>query len=236
MLPFFNMEGKKLIKSKSGFRMVAVDETRTSPLFINEPLWTPDKEATNCRRCSVKFGFTTRKHHCRRCGFIYCNKCSERMLDLPRMCFIDPVRICLNCEEETKQENRFFQHDLKVLMNGALFILNNNKSSDLLLHCKLSLDHRTLVFEGSQLNPILLDEITYLCVETDQKSGKSNLEITYTEEGQVEKISFCTTKDIQERQAGNEWMKAMKQAFRFTTNKVRCSWDQNSSSSSLLSS
>uniref|UniRef100_T1HI92 Uncharacterized protein n=1 Tax=Rhodnius prolixus TaxID=13249 RepID=T1HI92_RHOPR len=52
---------KKLIKSKSGLRIVTEKEEQRSPFIIQEPQWVPDKEATNCTNCSVKFGFTTRK-------------------------------------------------------------------------------------------------------------------------------------------------------------------------------
>ena len=35
---------KKLLKSKSGLKIVAVDETTQSPFVLVEPLWAPDHE------------------------------------------------------------------------------------------------------------------------------------------------------------------------------------------------
>lgn len=37
--------------------------------------WKKDRESTSCEHCEVSFGLLRRKHHCRRCGGIYCNDC-----------------------------------------------------------------------------------------------------------------------------------------------------------------
>ncbi|KAI8366679.1 FYVE zinc finger-domain-containing protein [Radiomyces spectabilis] len=39
--------------------------------------WEADLEAKECRRCSRRFGLLVRRHHCRRCGLIVCDKCSS---------------------------------------------------------------------------------------------------------------------------------------------------------------
>lgn len=158
---------KKLIRSKSGLRIVVADDGHRSPFVIEEPQWTPDKEVSHCTKCNVKFGFTTRKHHCRRCGQIYCAACCDEKLGLPRMCFIDPVRVCHDCTPATINENMFFECHLKTLTDGACFTLSrpssdcDDKNS---LHlkvddnaydddayipvlCKLSQDHRFLIFD-----------------------------------------------------------------------------------------
>eukprot|EP01083_Nonionella_stella_P107156 310046_1 len=41
------------------------------------PVWVPDSHVTNCSICMEKFTFTTRKHHCRKCGGVVCSKCSK---------------------------------------------------------------------------------------------------------------------------------------------------------------
>lgn len=38
--------------------------------------WQKSSSATSCTKCQKKFSLTTRKHHCRECGKIYCSKCS----------------------------------------------------------------------------------------------------------------------------------------------------------------
>ena len=58
------------------------------------------------------------QHHCRRCGRIYCNKCVNQKLPLPRLSFVDPVRMCSNCANTTIKENEFFDKHLRILTNG----------------------------------------------------------------------------------------------------------------------
>lgn len=41
-------------------------------------LWRPDSSAAQCIRCTTNFGFLTRRHHCRRCGNIFCDNCSSQ--------------------------------------------------------------------------------------------------------------------------------------------------------------
>lgn len=51
--------------------------------------WQPDAEAPNCNLCSVAFSMLRRRHHCRRCGKIFCSDCAPRANKSFRLC-----RIC----------------------------------------------------------------------------------------------------------------------------------------------
>ena len=44
---------KKLVRSKSGLRMVTVDERIQSPLMMSEPQWTPDSSVSFVGLCTV---------------------------------------------------------------------------------------------------------------------------------------------------------------------------------------
>lgn len=39
--------------------------------------WIPDDLVHLCPTCARSFGLLQRKHHCRLCGAIMCNKCSQ---------------------------------------------------------------------------------------------------------------------------------------------------------------
>jgi len=43
-------------------------------------VWVPDSHSKVCKICSDKFTFVNRRHHCRRCGILCCNKCSKYKL------------------------------------------------------------------------------------------------------------------------------------------------------------
>uniref|UniRef100_A0A8C3U3U8 RUN and FYVE domain containing 2 n=1 Tax=Catharus ustulatus TaxID=91951 RepID=A0A8C3U3U8_CATUS len=58
-------------------------------------VWLKDKEATHCKLCEKEFSLSKRKHHCRNCGEIFCNACSDNELPLPSS--PKPVRVCDSC-------------------------------------------------------------------------------------------------------------------------------------------
>ncbi|CAH2040502.1 unnamed protein product, partial [Iphiclides podalirius] len=59
------------------------------------PNWTSDKDAVACAACAKEFNIARRKHHCRRCGQIFCAACSEKTVALPGN--TKPVRVCDTC-------------------------------------------------------------------------------------------------------------------------------------------
>lgn len=113
--------GKRLVKSKSGLKIVCQHDRESAPWDMAEPHWTLDKEVTTCLGCQAKFDFIKRKHHCRRCGHIFCNKCCGSKVQFHRMGFVDPVRVCTPCATVTKQEEDFFNTHLKLLFAGVTF-------------------------------------------------------------------------------------------------------------------
>ncbi|KAK9706573.1 hypothetical protein RND81_07G136000 [Saponaria officinalis] len=69
--------------------------------------WVVD--ASHCQSCSSQFTFLNRKHHCRRCGGIFCNTCTQHRMVL-RGQGDSPVRICEPCkklEEAARFELRY---------------------------------------------------------------------------------------------------------------------------------
>ncbi|MGH0131798.1 UNVERIFIED_CONTAM: hypothetical protein FKN15_059900 [Acipenser sinensis] len=58
-------------------------------------VWLKDKDATRCKLCEKEFSISRRKHHCRNCGEIFCNSCSDNELPLPAS--PKPVRVCDTC-------------------------------------------------------------------------------------------------------------------------------------------
>ncbi|KAK7878878.1 hypothetical protein WMY93_034244, partial [Mugilogobius chulae] len=67
-------DGKKLVRSSSGLRMVPENGAFHSPFSLDEPRWVPDRECSRCMQCDTKFDFIRRKRvnvclfTLRRCG------------------------------------------------------------------------------------------------------------------------------------------------------------------------
>eukprot|EP01119_Soliformovum_irregulare_P009808 TRINITY_DN2363_c0_g1_i3.p1 TRINITY_DN2363_c0_g1~~TRINITY_DN2363_c0_g1_i3.p1 ORF type:complete len:346 (+),score=85.00 TRINITY_DN2363_c0_g1_i3:45-1082(+) len=62
------------------------------------PVWIPDDNTRECSECHVEFTTLTRRHHCRGCGKIFCEKCCHHWLLLPEgFNYTDPTRTCYPC-------------------------------------------------------------------------------------------------------------------------------------------
>lgn len=71
----------------------------SSSAFLG-PRWMPDEESNCCIKCQVVFDWMIRRHHCRHCGVIFCDKCSHQRCLLPANFEIrDPQRVCESCFE-----------------------------------------------------------------------------------------------------------------------------------------
>ncbi|XP_041132686.1 zinc finger FYVE domain-containing protein 21 isoform X2 [Polyodon spathula] len=161
-------DGKKLVRSPSGLRMIPENGAFSSPFSLDEPQWVPDKECPRCMQCDTKFDFLTRKHHCRRCGKCFCDKCCSKKVLLPRMCFVDPVRQCAECSLVSQKEMEFYDKQIKVLMNGANFTvtLGTSEKSESMV-CRLSNNHRYLFLDGDSHLEIELSRVSSFQILTE---------------------------------------------------------------------
>lgn len=59
--------------------------------------WVKDEGGDSCSGCTVRFSLTERRHHCRNCGQLFCQKCSRFQSEIKRLKISSPVRVCQNC-------------------------------------------------------------------------------------------------------------------------------------------
>lgn len=66
------------------------------PQMDNTPEW--DKGGKSCILCDKAFGVFSRKHHCRNCGRLVCEACSQNKLILSLEGYSGtPQRVCTGC-------------------------------------------------------------------------------------------------------------------------------------------
>ncbi|KAK0398225.1 hypothetical protein QR680_002483 [Steinernema hermaphroditum] len=78
----------------SGVSFPAMREADAMFLSESAPEWA-DGEV--CFRCRTQFGLITRKHHCRACGQVFCDRCSSKQMILPNFGIEKMVRVCDTC-------------------------------------------------------------------------------------------------------------------------------------------
>ncbi|VDP04911.1 unnamed protein product [Soboliphyme baturini] len=78
------------------------------------PEWVDDDR---CHRCQTQFTLINRKHHCRNCGQIFCDKCSSRYIPLPHIGIERDVRVCETCfDKEPSEEQLREAEELQLAM------------------------------------------------------------------------------------------------------------------------
>lgn len=65
-----------------------------SSVFLDSQ-WMDSKQVKECASCQQLFSLTRRKHHCRLCGNVFCQACSDNKMELASSS--KPARVCDTC-------------------------------------------------------------------------------------------------------------------------------------------
>jgi len=233
-----NPGGKRLANSKSGLKIVSSRSCDTSPWELAEPQWVLDSEVSACTNCESKFTFLNRRHHCRRCGKIFCKNCTPFKVNLHRMAFVDPVRLCKPCSEITKIEEEFFTNQIKVLFEGAPFHVTTVRSpmsspdsalgdppsfssdslgieTPKLFNCKLTTDQRYLAFnrldenEDESLEPLEVGKILTMEPVIDEKKQPGSINLKVRINSEEELAIVLASPPEPSRKPSVQWLSAL---------------------------
>ncbi|XP_059623767.1 uncharacterized protein LOC132266802 [Cornus florida] len=105
--------------------------------------WVVD--ASHCQGCSSQFTFINRKHHCRRCGGLFCNSCTQQRI-LLRGQGDSPVRICEPCKKLEEAARFELRHGNKNRSGRGSKL--TSRSDDEVLNQILGNDGKGLVSSG----------------------------------------------------------------------------------------
>ncbi|XP_043375249.1 RUN and FYVE domain-containing protein 2 isoform X6 [Dermochelys coriacea] len=86
---------KEISRKEKQLSKLKIEDIKEANKALQGQVWLKDKEATHCKLCEKEFSLSKRKHHCRNCGEIFCNACSDNELPLPSS--PKPVRVCDSC-------------------------------------------------------------------------------------------------------------------------------------------
>lgn len=82
------------IMKVEGYKFPAVTDMTDTFKSEKAPTWS---EGDECSNCQSEFSLLQRKHHCRACGGIFCNKCSNKQAIIPQFGIEKEVRVCDKC-------------------------------------------------------------------------------------------------------------------------------------------
>ncbi|XP_047145989.1 early endosome antigen 1 isoform X2 [Hydra vulgaris] len=95
-----NETNKKLEQSVAGLQELGQEyqNLQVRQVMLSNRQWADDSYANSCKKCNKQFNLTTRKHHCRHCGMIFCGTCSQYSAVIASN--KNPVRVCETCSIE----------------------------------------------------------------------------------------------------------------------------------------
>ncbi|RDY01537.1 1-phosphatidylinositol-3-phosphate 5-kinase FAB1B, partial [Mucuna pruriens] len=82
---------------------------RSEPANVSRDFWMPDQSCRVCYECDLQFTLFNRKHHCRLCGRIFCNKCTANSVPAPfsnqtnSWDELEKIRVCNYCYKQWEQ-------------------------------------------------------------------------------------------------------------------------------------
>ncbi|KAK8664837.1 hypothetical protein V6N13_084610 [Hibiscus sabdariffa] len=156
---------------------------------------TWEVDASHCQGCSSQFTFINRKHHCRRCGGIFCNSCSQQRMVL-RGHGDSSVRVCEPCkklEEAARFESR---HGYKSRA-GRGSLKPALKDEDDVLNRILGADGKESSSSGVSLN----NETTSSVQRVTNGTMPSDVQVVFSHDGggemhRTQSVDQCMRNDM----------------------------------------
>ncbi|PPR05111.1 hypothetical protein CVT26_012347 [Gymnopilus dilepis] len=84
-------------------------------VLLPRRIWKPDFLSQSCDspQCMTSFGFLERKHHCRKCGKIFCGKCSSHVAPLLDISCLNQCAVLKTSVQELSRRHRATTQDTR---------------------------------------------------------------------------------------------------------------------------
>lgn len=189
-------------------------DVRIPSLALNNE-WEIDETVDECRECRVVFTLFIRRHHCRRCFRIYCDKCtaSREWIVLTRGAKAKYLRICLACVlvlkreredkyvEELMEANRRLERQIESiqLQSKAEMIKRSKKIRALKKELSVIGLDMSSIEEKIQQKEFALTLSAPLIVPKRSEQDDGDLMKTHRELGEFLQVAESRAKDVLEK-------------------------------------
>jgi hypothetical protein len=95
----------------------------TDSLGLKNVGWVVTDQITRCMCCSHGFSLKKTRHHCRACGNLVCNKCSNYENPLIGYEHLGPQKVCKSCSQQVSEYRTFFFFFSPFLISFSLSYL-----------------------------------------------------------------------------------------------------------------
>jgi hypothetical protein len=120
------------------------------------PTWVNDDDADECFLCDDKFSFSSRRHHCRRCRSVFCEKCTTKKSKILILAITEMARVCEECFHDLPNENSYIDTHKPILLKGATFQKKGCCSSNFIT-MKLEADGKILMITEDKKKSVAWD-------------------------------------------------------------------------------
>lgn len=135
--------------------------------------WLLDRCASKCFACKSAFSLTSRRHHCRACGNIFCSKCSDHRIKVQGV----GVRACILCHTRFKSRPVWA---LKDFLDAANAFEQSDNCTPLVagvpskLEGVQEVDEAGVAAEDSGVLGMVVSECFILTAESSEREQRSN--------------------------------------------------------------
>ena len=120
-------------------------EQKPSPHYVACPRshWVTDGKRSRCGLCGAEFGLLTRRHHCRRCGDVFCDDCTAHSLTMRHSAaeateLAVPQRVCSGCARDTSYPADFYPGSESRWLFPSSYSRRRRGPSSNRIHCRSS--------------------------------------------------------------------------------------------------
>ncbi|UJR36247.1 hypothetical protein I4U23_028979 [Adineta vaga] len=123
--------------------------------------WISNKDAHECSSCKLEFGLDYSKHHCRACGYIFCDTCTTHRTIVPLLDNTTLERVCDECYRKLQAQTLssiFQNNDLNSQRIHSLdYETNHNDSTTNSTSYNIPMSRRFLELVKNNVAPVVYD-------------------------------------------------------------------------------